>query len=101
MKTSRGQCSCDIPTVFQVDFSNNEYCTNVFKCFNLLLVCARNSATEKRKNILRKVTSTEAIGTFTLARDLLGTTEADILTLLHDFWENSQTSEVGFTSKVL
>ena len=75
---------------------------NVFVCFNLLLVCTRNLATEKwKKNILRKGSSTEDIGIITLARDPLGTAEADIVTLLHDFFDNSQTAEVRFTSKVL
>jgi len=55
----------------------------------------------EKKNILRKGSSTEDIGIITLARDPLGTAEADIVTLLHDFFDNSQTAEVRFTSKVL
>jgi len=102
VKFSWGQCSCDIPTAFQGNFSSSEHCMNVFVCFNLLLVCARNLATEKwKKNILRKGSSTEDIGIITLARGPSGTAEADIVTLLHDFFDNSQTAEVRFTSKVL
>jgi len=75
---------------------------NVFICFNLLLVCARNLATAKRKkNISRKGSSTEIIGIFTLARTPSGIAEANILTLLHDFCDNSQTAKVASTSKVL
>jgi len=85
MKFAWSQSSCDIPTplAFQGNFSSNEHCTNVFTCFNLLLVCVRNLATEK--NISRKGGSTEIIGIFALARNPLGTAEAGILTLLHDF----------------
>ena len=67
--------------------------------FNLLLVCARNLATEK--NISRRGGSTEIIGIFTLARNPLGAAEADILTLLHNFCNNSQTAKGTSTRKVL
>jgi len=40
--------------------SSNEHCTNVFTCFNLLLVCARNLA----KKISRKGGSTKIIDIF-------------------------------------
>jgi len=55
---------------------------NVFICANLF-VCARNLATEKRKNnISQKGNSTDIIGIFNLGRNPSGTTEADMLTLI-------------------
>jgi len=90
VKFALGQCLCDISTVlaFQGYFSSNDYCTNVLICFNLWLACARNLSTEKRKKILRRGSSTEIIDIFTFARNPLGTAEADILTLLHNFCNN-------------
>jgi len=51
--------------------------------------------------MVRRGGSTEIIGIFTLARNPLGTAEADKLTLLHDFCDNSQTAKVMSTRKVL
>jgi len=44
-------------------------------------------------NISQRGGSTEIIGIFTLARNPLGTAEADILILLHDFCGNLQTAK--------
>ena len=101
-KMTKKKQKLDIPTTlaFQGNFSSNEHCTNVFTCLNLLRVCARrNLATEK--NISLRGDSTEIVGIFTLARNPLRTAEADILTLLQDFCDNSQTANVTFTRKVL
>jgi len=53
------------------------------------------------KKISRKGSSNKTIGIVTLARNPSGTAEANILTLLHDFCDNSQTAQVTCTSKVL
>jgi len=53
------------------------------------------------KNIARRDGSTQIIGIFSLARNPLGTAEADKLTILHDFCDNLQTSKVTSTRKVL
>jgi len=75
---------------------------NIAQMFLLASTCwlCAQEIWQRKKNILRRCGSTEIIAIFTLARNPSGTAETDILTLLHDFYANSQTAKVTSTRKV-
>jgi len=72
----------------------------MFSFVSACCLCAQEIH-QRKKNISRKGSSTEIIGILLSQKKPLGTAEADILTLLHDFCDNLQTAKITSTSKVL